>query len=681
MSILQEDRRSELIAKGRHAAKEKDGKSRYEKRVKSKVSHSTREYNQIDMNSVFKNNILTVSIPVQGETDNYLVKIKFGGFLDTLKQFIERQDGELNLRAITRALIDSFNRDDVYIHCSCLHKDTKIKLLDGTVKTISELKDLYDSGKKIYVYSTDENGDFIPGEVEKVWVTSNESRFIKITLDNDEYIITTPDHLYRLRTGEYTPAYSLKEGDSLMPLYFQNRLGYETIKYNSKKGYNSTYKLVAGYYYSDLISETKARSKQQRENNDNKMPYDVAIHHIDFNKLNNYPENLRIMTGYEHWMYHAEEVGFKRLWSDKVWSDNTKKLCSENMKKTNEKYREVWHDRRVQMGKASSTSYDKGLNSKSVIDRMHESRKQKMIQLNKDPYYIRKRLEGRIYNNMLKVINLGYELTEENYTMVGKSARAPRVSTAFSSFDEAVSYFKLNHKVKSIEYLTLENQPVYDIKLKNSNNFLVDAGVILHNCPDWAYRMAYWASVNDLNSGEPEDRPSDITNPKNDLGPGCKHVMLVLSNMNWLLKVASVINNYIKFFERNRKKEYADIIYPAIFGKPYEEPVQLSMDDTDELASDTDTIDTANIQGAVSGRFQRGNEYRFRPKETPPKNQMSIDDVEQQSEEPQNVEKPEESNEIQVSDEYEYEPDDDENVSISEIEDEANNSINDEEED
>ena len=677
MKILYEDSRNDLIAQGKRGEKEKgDGKSRFEKRVKSKFSTSVREYNAIDMNSVFFDGILTINIPVKGETANYLVRIKFGGFMEELQQETKRL-GRVDLRTITRALINAFNRDDVYIHCSCLSGDTKIKLLDGTSPTIRELVDRYDSGEELYVYSVDDRGDFCPGKVLRAWQTGIRNEMIRVTLDNGEVIECTPEHLFMLRDGTYIPADALRSGVSLMPLYFSSSNGYETVKYNSTGKYHSVYKVVTEKLKQTEIEEASLRAKLDSTN----MRYDVAIHHIDFNKLNNYPENLRIMTGYEHWMYHAEEVGFKRLWSDKVWSDNTKKLCSENMKKTNEKYREVWHDRRVQMGKASSTSYDKGLNSKSVIDRMHESRKQKMIQLNKDPYYIRKRLEGRIYNNMLKVINLGYELTEENYTMVGKSARAPRVSTAFSSFDEAVSYFKLNHKVKSIEYLTLENQPVYDIKLKNSNNFLVDAGVILHNCPDWAYRMAYWASVNDLNSGEPEDRPSDITNPKNDLGPGCKHVMLVLSNMNWLLKVASVINNYIKFFERNRKKEYADIIYPAIFGKPYEEPVQLSMDDTDELASDTDTIDTANIQGAVSGRFQRGNEYRFRPKETPPKNQMSIDDVEQQSEEPQNVEKPEESNEIQVSDEYEYEPDDDENVSISEIEDEANNSINDEEED
>ena len=149
-------------------------------------------------------------------------------------------------------------------------------------------------------------------------------------------------------------------------------------------------------------------------------------------------------------------------------------------------------------------------------------------------------------------------------------------------------------------------------------------------CPDWQYRMGYWASVNKIIVGSKENRPSKITNPGNKLGPGCKHVMLVLSNTGWLIKVASVINNYIKYMERSQKRLYADIIYPAIYGKEYTDPVQLQIDDTsDELDTSKETIDTSNIQGAVSGRFKPGNPYRFTKKESPNKNQIGIEDNEQ----------------------------------------------------
>lgn len=180
----------------------------------------------------------------------------------------------------------------------------------------------------------------------------------------------------------------------------------------------------------------------------------------------------------------------------------------------------------------------------------------------------------------------------------------------------------------------LKNRSVNDkLDLRSIIRSLIDGfddgDVYIHcSCPDWQYRMAYWATMDDLNSGTPENRPSDITNPDNKLGPGCKHVMLTLANSAWLIKVASVINNYIKYFEKNRQKQYADIIYPAIFGKKYEEPVQLSFDDKDELDSDKSLIDTSNELGAVSGRFKKGNPYRFKPDSSKEeKGQISIDNI------------------------------------------------------
>lgn len=149
-------------------------------------------------------------------------------------------------------------------------------------------------------------------------------------------------------------------------------------------------------------------------------------------------------------------------------------------------------------------------------------------------------------------------------------------------------------------------------------------------CPDFFYRFGYWATVDNINSGEPQLIPSDITNPNNKLGPGCKHIMLVLSNTGWLIKVASVINNYIRYFEQHRQKDYADIIYPAIYGKEYEEPVQLSMDDTDELESEEEVIDKTNEYGRTRTQFKPGNKegIRFAPKSANV-DQLSLEDEEE----------------------------------------------------
>ena len=95
MKYLIEDRRSELLNISKHADNYVDqskGKNRYSRRVLSKVSRSTSQYNSIDMNLFFKDDILLVNIPVNGETGNYIVSIKIGGVLDELHDLLEKND-------------------------------------------------------------------------------------------------------------------------------------------------------------------------------------------------------------------------------------------------------------------------------------------------------------------------------------------------------------------------------------------------------------------------------------------------------------------------------------------------------------------------------------------------------------------------------------------------------------
>ena len=61
------------------------------------------------MNKLFKDGILDVNINVNGETDDYVVTIKFGGFLEELSKAVKTYD-TFNLRVVTKALIAAFNR-------------------------------------------------------------------------------------------------------------------------------------------------------------------------------------------------------------------------------------------------------------------------------------------------------------------------------------------------------------------------------------------------------------------------------------------------------------------------------------------------------------------------------------------------------------------------------------------
>lgn len=165
-----------------------------------------------------------------------------------------------------------------------------------------------------------------------------------------------------------------------------------------------------------------------------------------------------------------------------------------------------------------------------------------------------------------------------------------------------------------------------------------DSVYVRCSCADFKYRQAYFLSVHDVIVGEKETRPSDITNPYDTKGRGCKHILLVLSNNSWLTKVASVIFNYINYMEKHYQNLYADIIYPAIYQTEYEGDVQLQIQEPEpeeepepepdvSVKADKDLLDISNKWARTKNQFQKGNEYRFQKQDRPMKRQIDFDNL------------------------------------------------------
>lgn len=149
-------------------------------------------------------------------------------------------------------------------------------------------------------------------------------------------------------------------------------------------------------------------------------------------------------------------------------------------------------------------------------------------------------------------------------------------------------------------------------------------------CPDFHYRHRYWATKHNLIVGTTEDRPNrfDWTNKHDDMGPACKHVTLTLTDSSWLIKVASVIYNYINYMQEHEERMYQKYIYPAIYQKPFEDETQLDITDIDgttDLETDADTISKSNIEARKRGQFKPGNEYRFQKELNDDGEQQSFD--------------------------------------------------------
>lgn len=721
------------MAASRNAQKEKDGQTRYQKRLKSKMATSNREYNDIDMNELFRNGILTVNIPVQGETDNYIVTFSFGGFLNKLHDELERTNNQLQLRTVIRAVVNCFNSDNVYVRCNCLHPDTEILLLDGTKARIEDLCNRFNSGEQLYVYSTDDKGDFKPGVVRNVWKSGSSSELVKVTLDSGDIIQTTPDHRFMLRDGSYIAAKELKEHQSLMPMYFSDYNGYQTVKFNSTGKYHSVYKQVALELLADNIAAAKIREATATK----RGPYQVAIHHKDFNKHNNIPTNLEPLTWEEHWMYHAS-LGFNSFsketqdkirasaseWMQWLNAHPTEKMLelrkefcergrlmnylperqeqqrhvmseaitkywqtmSDEERERQSKARserskiaaargclktEKFHAAALKRGKDMHTPEREKLAAEGVrrywdslegenrearvaicrnnIQKSIEARRGTPLtqehkerirasRNNETPEHlavrVRKCNETKILTILNYLIDNQLDLTLDNYNDIKKREfkSYPSIDKRFDSIDDAVEYFQLNHKVAKVEFVHLsEPIDVYDIDVDTWHNFTTAAGVVLHNCEDFRYRQAYWLSKTDAITGPKENIPSNITNPNNTLGKGCKHIMLCLANTRWCIKVAAVIKNYIEYMDKHLHSMYAKVIYPAIYQKEYEEPVQTSLFDEEPLDSDKDILSKAGTEARKKGQFQSGNKYRFT--KTPSKDQLTMDDIEEVSEE------------------------------------------------
>lgn len=94
---------------------------------------------------------------------------------------------------------------------------------------------------------------------------------------------------------------------------------------------------------------------------------------------------------------------------------------------------------------------------------------------------------SRVASVIKKLVDKGLELNEENYNSVrNKKDKDPKfetILTVFDSYDDAYEAGKhYNHKIVDIEYLDVENEPVYCMEVPEYHNFLLDADVVIHNC-------------------------------------------------------------------------------------------------------------------------------------------------------------------------------------------------------
>ena len=387
-------------------------------------------------------------------------------------------------------IVDSRKDDELVFHYSghgCFSGDTSISLLDGTEKTFKELVDSY-RDKKFWVYSCTEDGRIVPGLAHSPRVTKY-SKVLKITLDNNEVIKCTPDHKFMLRNGTYKKAEDLTKKDSLMPLYRRisnkkegDRLdGYEMCHisnpdylpskiFYSNDGYYFTHQLIA--YESGYLNGG----------------YKGVVHHKDFNKRNNNPDNIPLMKRNDHAEIHSHTTERKEKDRQRMIHYNTvihpkrikedpeyRKKCGKASSKARKKdWQKKEYRKKVSIGLKKSYNREKMDEDPRVIA-LHQNRAKSHTKES------RAKAVGSFKNTIHKsrhvnrgIIKKGCELCEQNV---------------------------INHKIIKIEEMEIKI-PVYDITVEKYHNFALSGGAFVHN-----------SQVRDRNGDELSDNMDEILCP------------------------------------------------------------------------------------------------------------------------------------------------------------------------
>ncbi|MFA5583775.1 MAG: portal protein, partial [Bacteriovoracaceae bacterium] len=179
----------------------------------------------------------------------------------------------------------------------CLTGDTKIPLADGRERTILELLEEYGSEGNFWVYSCRlPKRRIVPGRAHGIIKTGEKVETLRVILDNGEEIKCTPGHPFLLSSGRYVEAKDLKPGHSLTALYRKESTihpGYEETYDYASRDWQFTHRLFNRRYH-ETARDTGARWVKGN-----------VIHHEDYNKRNNSPDNLMMMCSKHHHKIHS----------------------------------------------------------------------------------------------------------------------------------------------------------------------------------------------------------------------------------------------------------------------------------------------------------------------------------------------------------------------------------------
>ncbi|SFP00849.1 intein C-terminal splicing region/intein N-terminal splicing region [Amycolatopsis arida] len=401
----------------------------------------------------------------------------------------------------------------------CFTGDTKVSLASGRSMTFAELTADWERGVSHFGYATNKAGRVVVVPLVEPRLTKRGASLVRVTLDNGESVRCTPDHLFRLRDGSYRRADQLAAGDSLMPLYRSvsakaagdNLDGYERVWMNDREEWVYTHCLADAYNLRHGLDS---------------VANGIVGHHVDVNKRNNDPRDLRRMTWEAHAALHAAMPERVRIffadprrrdqWRDRAcvqWQDEelrawrsreTRRQFADPAERERQRAAVVaWHREHPDFGARHSLRMKiRMLDSDTGhLAKVQVGRKKYVATVSRVERVARQN-EGRRFAGLRRLTAL-LHLPDDQLAAAYDAERRRNAPTGLR-FERLLGYHEgdyarlreaaaqVNHHVVSVEPLN-ETADVYDLTVDGYHNFALDAGVFVHNSARMARVSEYQA--------------------------------------------------------------------------------------------------------------------------------------------------------------------------------------------
>ena len=388
----------------------------------------------------------------------------------------------------------------------CLHGDTQIAV-PGGYKKIKDLAEECQSApdKTFLVYAYDHNLGRIISTWGKQARQTRVDHAYTVTFDNGQQIIGTPNHRLMKRDGTFCKIEDLKSGDAMMPFYRRDL-------FNGCKeegdGYRWIYTMDRSSKMNGWVAEHRVIGAMIKGT---ALLENEVVHHRNFVKHDNRPENLQVMSNEAYQRLHTEILNGVK-WSEKnsEWIEQFEINQSKFMSENNPSERKD-----ITFGRILEIAERVNFNSRKICE-----------VLDTEPNVIKLKLRKHGYQNFKTFAQAynpdgyitGWDNSGKNNPRYNKAVTFDRICSLFSkgisktqladslNTTDAILSKRLsengfknytefsqnyeNLKVASVEYHGVI--PLFDLTVDGYKNFATDT-VISHNTPEIASSMDIYA--------------------------------------------------------------------------------------------------------------------------------------------------------------------------------------------